>query len=244
MIPYFNPDVPDTINPLNWPKIHRRYASDYERMRMRGNDSIFRLSFANAQYNVVKSYPSSFLVPASVGDETFPKILKGFRNGRFPVITWTSENGALLIRGSGLTSSNMVQKFKKQANILHPTESGSTLGGSRLTLTSKESGESIPVNSTEYQVLRGDKNVEFVPISFPNTHQMKVSFKKLLRVMRPSWPHVDVSTSSFSKSLEDSEWMLIIALCIEEGWDATCQLMALSQLLIDPYYRTIDGFRV
>lgn len=33
-------------------------------------------------------------------------------------------------------------------------------------------------------------------------------------------------------------------LCLEEGWDATCQISALSQLLMDPYYRKIEGFGI
>lgn len=28
-----------------------------------------------------------------------------------------------------------------------------------------------------------------------------------------------------------------VVICIEDGWDATCQLAALSELLLDPYYR-------
>lgn len=59
------------------------------------------------------SYPSAFVVPSAVSEDSFAKIAKGFKHGRFPVISWISENGALLIRASGLTTSNVVQKIKK-----------------------------------------------------------------------------------------------------------------------------------
>lgn len=29
-----------------------------------------------------------------------------------------------------------------------------------------------------------------------------------------------------------------------DGWDRTSQICSLSEILLDPYYRTIDGFRV
>ena len=29
-----------------------------------------------------------------------------------------------------------------------------------------------------------------------------------------------------------------------DGWDRTPQLTALAQILLDPYYRTFDGFKV
>lgn len=28
-----------------------------------------------------------------------------------------------------------------------------------------------------------------------------------------------------------------VAICLENGWDATCQIISLAQLFLDPYYR-------
>ncbi|KAK5984895.1 hypothetical protein GCK32_011005 [Trichostrongylus colubriformis] len=48
-------NVPDIINPLNAADMHRHHLCDYERLRLRGIDSIFRISYANAHYDVVKT---------------------------------------------------------------------------------------------------------------------------------------------------------------------------------------------
>uniref|UniRef100_A0A0K0DRE0 Myotubularin phosphatase domain-containing protein n=1 Tax=Angiostrongylus cantonensis TaxID=6313 RepID=A0A0K0DRE0_ANGCA len=102
----------------------------------------------------------------------------------------------------------------------------------------------ILVEKAHAKIFRCDKNIEFVPISFPTTHNMKVSFKKLLRAMQPSAPFADSSALTFYRSVEESEWLQMVAVCIEEGWDATCQLMSLAELMLDPYYRTIEGFQM
>lgn len=371
--------------------LHHHYMLDYDRLGL--SHGTFRLSNVNRKYEISKGYPNIVVVPSSVADDTFSKISKGFKHGRFPVATWKSDENALLIRGSGLTSQTVVARIKKQANLLGNVEAQSSgFSGSHISLNSRDlgapnsvelqerylsilsavsprvlsssdgrsllsesiesllslesvmtadglslssntpdiyrrtqtsdftrhatnfvrnsggkngarvlsngrypaCGENLPPHSrkinsimptqgsrsllsitrnslyifgdrSQAKILKLDKSCEFIPVTFPTAHNVKIAFKKFLRAVCPSWVLVEDQSVSFYKQLDDSSWLQMVAslmnlscaiadlidvqhssvaICLEDGWDATCQISALSQILLDPFYRTIDGFQV
>lgn len=105
---------------------------------------------------------------------------------------------------------------------------------------------------------------EFIPVDYTDVRHSRSAFKKLMRTCLPSVVNNEPD-QTFAKLLEQSEWLqqirgllqlsgavvdLIdlqgssVTLALEEGWDVTAQVSSLAQLCLDPFYRTIEGFRV
>ncbi|KAK7870000.1 hypothetical protein R5R35_011968 [Gryllus longicercus] len=106
---------------------------------------------------------------------------------------------------------------------------------------------------------------DFVPVEYFDVRHAKAAFKKLMRACIPSAasPNPDPE-QSFHKLVESSEWLQqlqnimqlagavvdlldvqgsSVMLCLEDGSDVTAQVSSVAQVCLDPYYRTLEGFR-
>ncbi|KAL5110043.1 Myotubularin-related protein 3 [Taenia crassiceps] len=108
----------------------------------------------------------------------------------------------------------------------------------------------------EYVEYYDQSEIRFMEL--PNLHYVRMSFERLMLLCKKP-------DSSWLTTLERSLWLsyisqllksavdIAVALDIQgfpvmvhctDGWDRTPQLTSLAELLLDPYYRTIRGFRV
>ncbi|XP_064461216.1 myotubularin-related protein 4-like isoform X5 [Ornithodoros turicata] len=104
-------------------------------------------------------------------------------------------------------------------------------------------------------------NCEVQFMGLANIHSIRKSFQTLRAVCSSS----AADQSCWMSSLESTKWQfyisslmkaaLVVANAVDlerrpvlvhcsDGWDRTPQLVALAELMLDPYYRTIEGFEV
>ncbi|XP_065919668.1 uncharacterized protein [Dysidea avara] len=138
----------------------------------------------------------------------------------------------------------------EQTKLEHVQTSTETFHGSL-------GGRLTPKQATRYYY----HNCEFVEAdSPPSFKNVRHSFTKLQALFENK-----VSDSEYLSVLDESRWLKYISellkvscevcvalheerssvmVCYEAGWDRTTQIVSLAQLMLDPYYRTMEGFQV
>lgn len=125
------------------------------------------------------------------------------------------------------------------------------------------------INSMAMQVVgKGSENMNYYKfatkayLNIQNIHVMRNSLNKVINALKDG----DISSGPPNQDLlNKSDWLKHISDILEgssliakqvginhshvlihcsDGWDRTSQLSALSQIMLDPYYRTLDGFIV
>jgi myotubularin-related protein 5/13 len=161
------------------------------------------------------------------------------------------------------SQASLANVQQTRGNIRHSTDADSAIYGvhtlqraALYILGEKAQMKGVKVESAP--------KTDFIPVEYYDVRHTKTAFKKLMRACIPSSAS-DVPEQSFHKLIENSEWLQQIqnimqlsgavvdlldlqgssvAICLEDGWDTTAQVSSVAQLCLDPFYRTLEGFRV
>lgn len=170
--------------------------------------------------------------------------------------------------GSDATSTSDAERFDDDlaaADIAFDDRTGSRIVGARRDNLIVDARPAI--NSYAMQMVgKGSENMEYYKcaskmfLSIDNIHVMRDSLSKVIEAVRdadvsPLPPNRDLLAKSgwlkhirgilagseiIAKQVGVSAAHVLIH--CSDGWDRTSQLSALSQIMLDPYFRTIDGF--
>ncbi|KAM5170842.1 myotubularin-related protein 5 isoform 1-T1 [Mantella aurantiaca] len=213
--------------------------------------------------NTLSAFPSAHLYDSP--DKRQPKLgslMKQVMGGKEDIRggKWGSMRGTGRLSSYGMNTDVGTRLAGRE--LLTPHQNG---GPSESALTPRRAALYIIGDKSQLKGVKQDplQQWELVPIELFDVRQVKASFKKLMKACVPSALSTEPNLS-YLRTLEDSEWLLQIhkllqvsvlvvelldsgssvLVGLEDGWDLTTQVVSLVQLLSDPYYRTIEGFRL
>lgn len=89
----------------------RSYVRDWKRVGFDDATNGFRISSANSNYSLCRTYPALLVAPLDISDAALTHLGRCYKSQRIPVPTWRHTNGALLIRGSLPHSKSVIGWF-------------------------------------------------------------------------------------------------------------------------------------
>ncbi|KAL0270776.1 UNVERIFIED_CONTAM: hypothetical protein PYX00_008071 [Menopon gallinae] len=198
--------------------------------------SKWRLSSQNQTFQLSSSLPKWLIIPNSVVDCDLATASYSFRCNRPPVWTWSSPNGAALVRMADLlpTVTDRTQENRMLENIrkCHPHLKG--------------------------------PSIKYLDKDLPSIRDLLQSYSKLRELCIPdSQREFKGQDSHFYSRLESTKWLQHVSSCLRisvkaarevqegttvvlqesEGRDTSAIVSSLVQLILDPHTRSIAGFQ-
>ena len=222
--------------------------------------------FDNANYEF-ESYPAQILVPAAFATvEKMRKVAQFRSRSRVPAVTWIHPtNGAVLARSAQPMAGLMQNRCAEDDELLLALRGDIGAEDARLFVVDARGLPAVAGN----QIVRGKgaerptPQVTLLFMGIDNIHTMRSSYERLSYACSPGAFAED--DGRWMTRLEATGWLahlrsiLVAASRVAEivhiesssvlvhcsdGWDRTSQLVSLAQIILDPYYRTVEGLCV
>ncbi|KAM4020798.1 myotubularin isoform 4-T5 [Anomaloglossus baeobatrachus] len=226
------------------------------------NDN-WRLTFMNQKYEFCDTYPPLLIVPFNATDDDLRKVAAFRSRNRIPVVSWIHpENQSVITRCSQPLVGMSGKRNKDDERYLEIIKDANNQT-SKLTIYDARPNVNAVANKATGGGYESDDAYPFAELVFldiHNIHVMRESLKKLKDIVFPQ-----VEESHWLSSLESTHWLEHIKLVLtgaiqvadkvvsgkssvvvhcSDGWDRTAQLTSLAMLMLDSYYRTVEGFEV
>jgi len=224
-------------------------------------------------YSFSPTYAATLVLPALMTDLELAEAASYRSKKRLPAVTYREKiSGAVLCRSSQPMAGVGNKRSKADERLLdlyrtkgNPDSVEEATQPSHFHIIDCRGAMAATGNQVQGKGVENPSNYKFTDLTYcniGNIHTMRDSLEKLAEIVLPGSD--DESFTSFLSALDETKWLqhLILILagsvnCMRhllngesvlihcsDGWDRTAQISATSQLLIDPYYRTLQGFAV
>ncbi len=214
----------------------------------------------NENYALCPTYPTRLFVPTSATRAVIEGSAKFRSKGRIPVLTYLHKNKAAIIRCAqplvGVSGSrstydeqyvDCLRRATPTAGIIHVIDTRPHMNA----IANKAGGKG-------YESEKYYENIVFAFKGIENIHKMRGSLKHLMTTVATA-----TSQDGFMSELNNSGWLkhvkavmetsVAIMQCVlagksvivhcSDGWDRTAQTCSLACLMLDGYYRSMQGFQ-
>jgi len=232
--------------------------------RPAGQASPWRLSHINQNYGLCSSYPKVLVVPAGINEPSL-RTIGAFRSAsRIPVLSWgrpydsgsiwRSSQPKVGVSGASCPADEMMLGLIARSSTTDKVLQILDCRPKANAMVNRASGYGFE-SSTNYTSSR----LTFMNIG--NIHVMRDAFNKLTQlVLSPN-----VLEYEWGARVEETGWLGHLRMVLyaahqvathvhrrdspvlihcSHGWDRTSQVSALAQILLDPYFRTCEGFEI
>lgn len=224
----------------------------------------WRFTKANNKYELCETYPNLLAVPSAASDDDLHKVAQFRSSCRIPALSWIHpESNATITRSSQPLVGIANKRSREDERYLHLILEANPHAHKLLIYDARPQTNAVAnvARGGGYEKSDAYTTSDLVFCNIHNIHVMRESLRKLQDVCYGN-NHMD---KHFFANLEQTQWLHHIKLLLaaatriadrvesgkssvlvhcSDGWDRTSQLTSLSMIMLDSYYRTLEGFMV
>ncbi|EKX39419.1 hypothetical protein GUITHDRAFT_89063 [Guillardia theta CCMP2712] len=245
-------------------------VSEYKRLELLGGESnMWRTSTANENFSLCESYSKLLVVPSNVSDDELLASARYRQNNRLPVVTWrNAQSRTMLFRSSQPLVGLLGRRCKEDEKLLRTCVDNMGDGRGVVVFDCRSSSSAIAqrflagggrelVRSMYYGI------ADYVMLNIQNLSCQREHFDELMRTCK-TMNDKTLRNIRIISTLTQSNWCkqlyqittgaIAVANVLEkkasvlihcsDGLNRTSQVSCLAQVLLDPYYRSFEGFQV
>ena len=230
----------------------------------------FRICNINKDFKNISTYPQDLVEPKSLSDDVILKASKYRTKGRVPTLSYYFDNKINGINSNTISGIWRSSQFKsgllgsKSDDDIQLIKTIKSLGNNFIIYDARPyiNAASNKVKGGGFEdVEQYGNDAKLIFCNIENIHKAKEAIEKTEEICTDE---KIMTNKSFWSQFESTGWLDFIMITLKitneiaklvsegnnvlihcsDGWDRTPQLVATSQVLLDPYYRTFMGFAV
>ena len=230
-----------------------------------GKNCPFRISELNKDFTFIETYPQYLIEPKNISDDTIKKAAEYRTKSRVPTLSYyynnpNSKKISGIWRSSQSKSGLLNSKNKEDINLINEIKN---LGNNFYIYDARPqiNAETNKIKGGGYESVENYECAKLIFCYIENIHKARDALKSV------EWICTNeniMTNKNFWSQLESTGWLDFIMITLKisneisklvvrgnnvlihcsDGWDRTPQLVSISQILLEPYYRTFMGFAV